>query len=103
MSSKQPTNGKRYVVAVRLADDWDHRAALVSVRIGDVVIRGISVWRSPRSGKLRVYFPSYQWGSRCYEEAIELPVDLRSEIEAEAIAEYKAAKAKIPAGAERSQ
>ena len=89
---EQQANGNRYVEDVHLADDWDHRAALVRVRIGPVLIKGVAVWCHPRTGRLRVYFPRYNSGPQFYDEAIELPAELRIEVEAEAIAAYKAAK-----------
>lgn len=85
------TKEKSYVEAISLAADADRRVALASVRVGEVLIRGVAVWRS-RHGKLRVYFPSYRSGPNLYDEAIELPAELRSEIEAEVLARYREAK-----------
>ena len=83
--------GKSRVESISLAADVDQRIALASVRIGEVLIRGVAVWRS-QHGKLRVYFPSYRLGAG-WDEAIYLPEELRTEVEADVIAGYKAAKA----------
>lgn len=84
---------KDYVESLRLADELEKRVALASVRIGDVLIHGVTVWQSGR-GRIRVYFPSYKAGYR-WEEAIELPNELRSEIETDVISRYKAEKQKV--------
>lgn len=76
---------------VNLAADIDRRVALVTLKIADICIHGVAIWRS-RHGRLRVHFPSYNAGWS-WEEAIELPPELRSEVEAEVIAAYKTAKA----------
>jgi len=82
---------KSCVEAVSLAVDMDRRVALATVRIGDVLIKGVSVWRST-NGRLRVYFPSYKLGAG-WDDAIYLPEELRSEVEADVISAYKTAKA----------
>ena len=79
------------VESITLMDEVDKRVALVTVRLGEVQIRGIAVWRS-KNGKLSVFFPSYKLGS-VWVDAIDVPEDLRSEIEADVIAAYKNAKA----------
>jgi len=84
---------KSCVEAISLAADQDRRIALATVRLGDVLIRGISVWRS-RNGQLRVYFPSYKLGAG-WDDAIYLPEELRSEVEADVISAYKTAKAAV--------
>ncbi len=86
------TNNKSCVETISLAADLDRRVALATVRIGEVLIRGVAVWRS-RHGALRVYWPSYRLGAG-YDEAIYLPEELRAEVEADVIAAYKAAKQK---------
>jgi len=90
MSKKKKTQSSA-VENIQLGVDMDRRIALASVRIGEVLIHGVAVWRS-RHGRLRVFFPSYKsrWGS--WEEAIELNPELRSEAEASVIASYKEAK-----------
>lgn len=79
------------VEAITLREDVDHRVAFAAVRIGDVLIRGVTVWRAS-NGSLRVYFPSYKQGSG-FEDAIQLPEVLRTEVEADVIAAYKVARA----------
>jgi hypothetical protein len=69
----------------------DKKIALATVRLGDVLMRGVAVWRS-RHGNLRVYFPSYKLGAG-WDEAIYLPEELRTEVEADVISAYKQAKA----------
>jgi len=61
------------------------------VRLGDIQISGVAVWRS-KNGKLSVFFPSYKLGS-IWVDAIHVPEEVQSEIEAEVIAAYKTAKA----------
>lgn len=90
-----------YVEKVTLAEDIDKRIAFASVRIGDVLIRGVAVWRG-RGGKLRVYFPSYRLGDAWYD-AIDLPEDLRTEVEADVIASYKAAKSAAVKPADKTE
>jgi hypothetical protein len=79
MATKPMT--KSYVEHIALAQEMEHRIAFATVCIGDVTIRGVAVWRS-RNGRLRVYFPSYRLGSG-WDEAISLPDELRTEIEAD--------------------
>lgn len=75
---------------VNLAADIDRRTALITVGIGSVRIHGVAIWRSPR-GKLSVYFPSFYFGSS-RQEAIELPPDLRMEVESQILAAFRDAK-----------
>jgi hypothetical protein len=79
------------VEAISLAEDIDKRIALASVRVGDVLIRGVAVWRG-RNGRLRVYFPGYKLGT-CWDDAIYLPEEIRTQVEADVISAYKLAKA----------
>jgi hypothetical protein len=79
------------VESITLMDELDKRVAVVTVRVGEVEIRGIAVWRS-KNGKLSVFFPSYKLGS-VWADAISVPDELRSEIEADVIEAYKNAKA----------
>ena len=78
------------VESITLMDEVDKRVALLTVRVGEVEIRGIAVWRS-KNGKLSVFFPSYKLGS-VWVDAMSVPDELRSEIEADVIAAYKEAK-----------
>ena len=91
MNEEEATK-KSYVESLRLADELEKRVALASVRVGDVLIHGVTVWQSGR-GRIRVYFPSWKAGYR-WEEAIELPNELRSEIETDVISRYKSEKQK---------
>lgn len=86
------TTSKGYVESLRLANELEKRVALASVRIGEVLIHGVTVWQSGR-GRIRVYFPSYKQGYR-WDEAIELSQELRSEIETDVISRYKSEKQK---------
>lgn len=72
-----------------LAENQETRVALLQVRVGWFVIKGLTVWRG-RNGRLRVFFPSYKaYGRDIYHEAIEVPADLRSAIEGLAIRQYR--------------
>jgi len=82
------------VESIDLVEHLEKRVALASVRVRDVHINGVAVWRSG-SGKLCVFFPSYK-RSTGWRDAIEVPEDLRTEIEADVIAAYKDAKAAQP-------
>jgi hypothetical protein len=77
----------RYVQHLMLATEIDKKVAFATVQIGNITIRGIIVWQSPR-GKLRVFFPSCSLGYG-YEDSVTVPAELRSEIEAEVIAAYR--------------
>jgi len=80
---------KSCVETVSLAQDNERRVAFASVRLGDVLIRGIAVWSSPK-GHLRVYFPSYRIGSG-FDDAIRLPRELQTQVELDVISAYKEA------------
>jgi DNA-binding cell septation regulator SpoVG len=84
---------------VTLGVDWERRVALASVRIGEVLIKGVAVWRG-RNGHLRVFWPSYKFSEApgFYTDAIELPPELRADVEAAIIAAYKDAKAQKKKG-----
>jgi hypothetical protein len=92
MTDKSNGSNKGYVEHIRLADELEKRVALATVRVGEVLIHGVTVWQSGRA-KIRVYFPSYKAGYR-WDEAIELSQELRSEVEADVISAYKAEKHK---------
>jgi hypothetical protein len=79
------------VESITLMEELDKRVALVTVRLGDVQVRGVAVWRSG-NGRLRVHFPGYKLGWS-WDDAVHVSDELRSEIEADVIAAYKAAKA----------
>ncbi len=97
---KTPELAHTHVEAVQLDTEMDRRIALAAVRIGEVLIRGVAVWRS-RHGKLRVFFPSYRLGAG-WDEAIYLPPDLRTQVEAEVIAAFKAARSAAKVRAEKT-
>ena len=78
------------VERIEFVRDLEKRVAFASVKIGDVSISGVAIWRSG-NGRLRVFFPSYR-RDRGYDDAISLPPDLRTEVEAEVITAYKLAK-----------
>ena len=101
MTGKNNGSAKGYVESLRLANELEKRVALASVRIGDVLIHGVTVWQSGR-GRIRVYFPSWKAGYR-WEEAIELPNELRSEIETDVIYRYKAEKQKAKKAEQEKQ
>jgi hypothetical protein len=84
--------GNVNVEKIDLITDLERRVALAAVRLGDVVIRGVAVWKSPR-GKLRVFWPSYKRGYG-FEDAVSLPVELQAEVDAVVIAAYKHTKDK---------
>jgi hypothetical protein len=81
-------NASVQVENIVLATEMEKRVAFASVRLGDVVVRGIAVWKSPR-GKLRVFVPSFK-NQYAYEDAISLPSDLQAEVDAAVISAYKA-------------
>jgi hypothetical protein len=87
-SVKEPST---CVESISLGDDLERRVALATIRLGDVQIRGVAVWKL-RNGQLRVYFPGYRLGAG-WDDTIYVPEELRSEIEADVIAAYKDAKA----------
>lgn len=76
------------VERIEFINDLERRVAFASVKIGDVLINGVAVWRSPQ-GRLRVFFPSFRRTVGC-EDVISIPPDLRAEVEAEVISAYKA-------------
>ena len=77
----------KYLQRITLATELDKKVAFADVRVGEVTIRGIAVWRSG-NGKLRVFFPS-QKITHFWEETVDLSAEVRSEIEAELIAAYR--------------
>jgi DNA-binding cell septation regulator SpoVG len=81
---------KSCVETIDLLRDMEKRVALAAVRLGEVVVKGIAVWRGG-NGHLRVFFPSYKQGP-FYVDAIQLSEDMRTQVEADVISAYKAAK-----------
>lgn len=82
--------GTMKVEKIELDTELEKRVGLATVRIGEVIVRGITIWRTP-TGRLRVYSPSYR-RSAGFDEAIELSPELRAELEADVIAAYRSAK-----------
>jgi hypothetical protein len=80
-----------YVERIQLGDEIEKKVAWASIRVGEVLIHGVAVWRAG-NGRLRVFFPGYKLGIG-WADTIELPAELRSEIEADVISAYKSAKA----------
>lgn len=91
MNTNESANETVKIERINLASDWDRRVALASVRIGQVVIHGIAIWRNPHNGHLRVYLPRYSAAPYGYSDAVELQPELRSEIETEVLAAYREA------------
>lgn len=81
----------KYVHRMTLSTERDKKVGFADIVIGNIAIKGITVWRSP-SGKLSVFFPSYNVYGRIWDDCVEVPDDIRSEIEAEVIAAYRAEK-----------
>jgi DNA-binding cell septation regulator SpoVG len=79
---------KMNVERIEITNDLEKRVAFASVKIGEVVINGVTVWRSPQ-GRLRVFFPSFR-RTVGYDDVVSLAPDLRADVEAEVIAAYKA-------------
>ena len=72
---------------LRLATSTERRLALAQVRVGNITIKGLSVWASA-SGKLHVRLPS-SYLSAGYGECVVLPPELRERIEAAVLAEFQ--------------
>ncbi len=64
------------------------RVAFGAIEIGDVVIRGFTVWES-FDGRLNVSFPDRKKIGKRWEECVEVPEKLQHEIESGLIAEYE--------------
>jgi hypothetical protein len=84
VNPNQPDIAVEYI---RINDEIERRVAIATIRIGDIRILGLTVWRGNK-GRLRVYWPRY-WNGAGQSEAIELLENLRTEIEAEVIAAYR--------------
>jgi hypothetical protein len=85
------TQTYEYVERIQLAEEIEKKVAWASIRIGELLIHGVAVWRAG-NGRLRVLFPSFRLGVG-WADTIELPAELRSQVEAEVISVYKEAKA----------
>lgn len=87
----QNTEANSCVENISLARDTDKRIAWASVRLGEVLIRGVAIWRAS-NGRLRVFFPSTRLGAG-WEDAVCLSDELRIQVEADVISAYKTVKA----------
>jgi hypothetical protein len=87
------------VETISLAQENDRRVAFASIRLGDVLIRGIAVWRTAK-GHLRVYFPSHRLGAG-FDDVIRLPEELQTQVEADVISAYKDASSRLDDRTER--
>jgi hypothetical protein len=85
------TESTTCVSAIMLAQDIERRVAFATMRLGEIAISGFAVWRS-RNGRLSVLFPRYPLG-KMWVDVIEVPPELRAQIEADIISAYKAEKA----------
>ncbi|MGO9590631.1 MAG: hypothetical protein ACLP3K_11380 [Candidatus Acidiferrales bacterium] len=81
----------KYVEKIALAVEREKKVGFADIRIGDIKVRGITVWRSG-NGQLRVYFPRYRPEHRMFVDCVDVPPEMRSEIKAEIIAAYRAKK-----------
>ena len=79
---------QKYVERIKLAAERDRKVGFADIKIGDIQVRGIAIWRAG-NGKLTVFFPSKMTDNRTWEDIVVVPAELRSEIEAEIIAAYQ--------------
>jgi DNA-binding cell septation regulator SpoVG len=79
---------KKYVERITLASELDKKVACAEIKVGDIIIRGVHVWRSG-NGRLRVFFPSYHVVGPVWQDSVVVSAEVRSEIEAELIAAYR--------------
>src|SRR5690242_16770293 len=61
----------------------DRRVALATVKIGDVSISGVTVWRGG-NGRLSVYWPRF-WNGAGQADVIHIEAELRGDVEADVI------------------
>ncbi len=80
----------QYVSKITLATELDKKVAFADIKVGDVTVRGVAVWRAA-NGKLSVFLPS-QGTRHGFVNIIDLPPEIRSEIDAEVISTYRARK-----------
>jgi len=92
------TDKKSCVESLNLAQENERRVAFASVRLGEVLIRGIAIWRSPK-GHLRVYLPTYRLGAG-FDGAIQLPQELRLQVETDVICAYNEATSRSASSAD---
>lgn len=70
------------------ATDRDKVVAVADIKVGDVGVRGLKIWKSA-TGKLSVFFPSHKLGEY-WEEYVSFPKELHAEVVAKVISAYKA-------------
>ena len=80
----------KYLQGITMATEVDKKVAFANVKIGEITVRGITVWRSG-NGHLRVFFPRYTRGL-FWEDIVSVPPEIRSAIETEVIAAYREEK-----------
>jgi hypothetical protein len=78
----------KYLQRMTLATEIDKRVGFASVKVGDIAINGITVWRSG-NGRLSVLFPRYNAGNQIWLDTVEVTPETRAEIDAEVIAAYR--------------
>ena len=76
-----------YVESLVLTQEIPQHVAHVSIRIGDLKISGLKIWRA-KNGRIYLHWPSFKSDWR-WLEVVELDPDLRSDIEADVISAYK--------------
>lgn len=81
----------KYVERITLAPELDKKVASAEIKVGDITVRGVHIWRSG-NGRLRVFFPGYHVVGHAFEDSVVVPAEVRSEIEAEVIAAYREQK-----------
>jgi hypothetical protein len=84
-----PTEARTKVQIERIipAKDRDKIVAVADIKVGDVGVRGLKIWKSA-TGKLSVFFPSHKLGES-WEEYVSFPKELHAEVEAKVISAYQ--------------
>lgn len=81
------TETESYVENLQMAGEIHQHVAHATIRIGEIQIRGVKIWRA-KNGRLFTHWPSFKLGFG-WEDVIELPAELRTDIEADVISAYK--------------
>jgi hypothetical protein len=81
---------KIHVERIILEKDRDKIVAVADIKVGDVAVRGLKIWKSAK-GKLSVFFPSHKMGEY-WEEYVSFPKELHDEVVAKVISAYEAAQ-----------
>jgi len=100
MSNQSEAEERGYVEDIRLAQEIDQHVAHATIKIGDIQIRGVKIWRT-KNGRLYTHWPSFKEGYR-WEDVIEMPADLRADIEADVISAYKVRKKEEKASGDKT-